>query len=542
MNFIKLILPFQWIAGISLISLAIYLIQFRNTKIAKNLIVFFLLTSLWCIGSALVLEIPGLTSKIFINRIKLISAILLPTSILFLSIKMNQEIILNKMQSFLIILFPSFFILVVVSPWHDLFITKYELLLVSNVVLLKFENGMLFFLHNIFARIYVIASLYLIYTGSVRTHHFHKKTAWLLLISILIPFLIDSIGVFFFAEIRYLQLVPISLALTAGLMTYMLFIHGSVDLVPLGRSMVVSSLSEPCLMWDKNGKLIDCNDSAIEALNISKDLKKAKNYDYLKHNEKEIKIKSSIFNIKHEAITDGKGQPLGSFSILQDQTKIFEDNEIKTKLMSVLSHDVHGHIGQMVYLTETMLLDRDKLDFDQSIKLSEGIYLLSKDLNLFMGDIIEWSREQYNGWKVKPESVLISEKIQGICHYMNSLAKYKNIKIVNEVDKKLIVTSDSSMLEIILRNLIYNSVKHSPNGSEIKIDNDKNRIIILNKGECFDVDRVNLYFYDDKIEHSSLGTQGLGYRLCKEFAKKLNIQIRLRWSGDMLATEIFLKL
>lgn len=533
MSLMHLIQPFQWLAGIILISLAVYVAQFRTERLARSLMIFFILTAVWCICAALLFEYPELQTKILVNRIKLLAAVFLPYSILLLALTFTDDKKINSKVTHLGMVIPIFIALVVLSPWHELVITNYGIVTLGGVEFLSFENGKLFFIHNLAARTFIIIALFLIYTRSKTAHIFHRKSAWLLVISILVPFLIDSAAVYFNQNLRYLQIVPLSLAFTALVNTYSLVFHGAISIIPFGRSEVVTSLRDPCLMWDRFGHLIDCNDSAIDLLAIPQDLKSAPAFDYLKENNMEVILANErIYRVRCENILNRKQKLIGSYSVLQDVTdikKIQEQleqvNQLKTNLVGVLGHDVHGHIAQMVYLAETLSIDKDKISKDQEKELIDGLYFLSKDLNLFMGDIVKWSKDQFEGWQIKNQKIPVRSMVETIERYMRSLANFKNIKLSNKIDSSLEIISDPKMLEIILRNLIYNAVKHSPIDSEIMIYADDDTLRIINIGRLSNVDNLNNYFKSTERGSEALGSEGLGYRICKEFAAHLPLTI-----------------
>jgi hypothetical protein len=429
MNLIALINPIQWASGIILLFLAGYVFRFRELILSRALFIFLLLTSLWCLLSALTNLAGDINLKILLNRFRLLAPLLLPTSIFYLSVTLNGDIKISRFLKFIIISVPCFFSILILSPWHQLFITDYEIFKLGPLMILKFHNGAFFFIHNWISRILVLVSLFMIGSGSKSLHSFHRKTRWIIIGSILIPFLVDSMAVIYFENFRYLQLVPVSLGITSIFIVYALFIHGSLRVIPYARSQIVSFIKDPCLMWNIEGKLVDCNLSATRLFNINNTLS---DFEQKTLNSK-INIKNEYdsndgrtFTIQNQDVRDENGSFIGSFSLFNEITsqKAIEQelknlNSIKTNILSVLSHDLVGHIGQLGFLAETLKTEHKKLSYAEQEALSGGIFNLTKDLGVFVNDLLEWSKRQYSDWTINNEEIRVSVFNSGKHRFLN---------------------------------------------------------------------------------------------------------------------------
>jgi two-component system, sensor histidine kinase and response regulator len=110
-------------------------------------------------------------------------------------------------------------------------------------------------------------------------------------------------------------------------------------------------------------------------------------------------------------------------------------------------------------------------------------------------------------------------------------AARKKISLQNTVEKNYTVNADKFMIETVLRNLVSNAIKFTPQGGVIKIkvdeENDDNLIIIVeDDGVGIKEDIIEKLFRIDshittKGTDKEKGT-GLGLILCKEFIEKHN--------------------
>lgn len=113
------------------------------------------------------------------------------------------------------------------------------------------------------------------------------------------------------------------------------------------------------------------------------------------------------------------------------------------------------------------------------------------------------------------------------------MATQKNIRFVNETDDFLMVNADENMLMLVIRNLINNAIKFTPEGGEIKIQATPKRryirISIADTGTGMSPEQITkILMKDENIsETGTLGEKGsgLGLLLCKEFIEKHNCRM-----------------
>lgn len=531
----------QSFVGVLLLLLGVYTLRYNDRKVSKTLFWFLILTSFWCIFSVLINKSNDLEMKIFLNRIKFFAPLFLPTVILSLGFDLNNEVKVKKSYFYI----PAcFFAFVMMSPWHELIVRDYSLTDIGGTDVLIYKYGPVYLIHNILSRLFCLASFIIIIKGISGRHRYQKVTGWVIVAAIALPFLVDTIGVNFYPLFRDLQLVPISLGFTGVLITYVLFIHGSLDILPYARSSIVSSLSEACLMWDYRGALVDSNPSGVELFNIPSDIRKfnSDDFPYLKTNDHEVIWKDGrFFQVKYEKIFDKENRSNGSYTLMRDVTKIKQAeevlvkmNQVKTNILGVLSHDLCGHAGQLSLMTELLMLGKEELSDKEKTELAEGAFSLSKDLTFFLSNLLEWSKDQFNGWEIRQSPIETSQLIDETWIFLSKIAILKKQNMINNIKSGVRLSSDIKMLEIILRNLIYNSIKHSPNESLIIIEGGEKEIRITNTGDMTDrdIDSVNIYFSDSK-SNQAYG-YGLGHKICKEFSLALGVIIEAKKKEDKI--------
>ena len=155
-----------------------------------------------------------------------------------------------------------------------------------------------------------------------------------------------------------------------------------------------------------------------------------------------------------------------------------------------------------------------------------------KDLNYtttLMENLLQWAKCQMQTLEVSLNSVNVRDVANEVFGHLKSQAELKNIRLVNNIRKNALVLAQEDMIQLVLRNLVSNAIKFTPeNGCvQIGIENGSDIIEVFVKDSGIGLSASNL----DKISHNEYFTTrgtssekgtGLGLMLCKEFLAKNN--------------------
>ncbi len=221
---------------------------------------------------------------------------------------------------------------------------------------------------------------------------------------------------------------------------------------------------------------------------------------------KELKAKKDKLEIQEVALTDS--------------------NETKTKLFSIIGHDLRGPIGALQGLLQ-MYTDGEmsKSEFFEFLpKLKNDVDHIYFTLN----NLLSWGNSQMNGSKIKPSVVTLESLVDENINLLSEVAESKSIKIVSELTGHTMVWSDSNQIDIVIRNLISNALKFTPDNGMITINarekEDLWEVSIRDTGVGMDKMTVEKLFKKN-ANVSTYGTNnekgtGLGLSLCKEMVEK----------------------
>ncbi|MDR0661298.1 MAG: tetratricopeptide repeat protein [Prevotellaceae bacterium] len=146
--------------------------------------------------------------------------------------------------------------------------------------------------------------------------------------------------------------------------------------------------------------------------------------------------------------------------------KLKDENIIRTKLLSVISHDLRSPLSSVHLMVQ--LLKTNAFSPEQA-----SIYLTNLDDSLrntfaLLDNILYWAKSQLNGIKATPEVFNISHILDENTLLIESGLKTKNIRLVNNVGE-VEVYADREITKMVLRNILSNALKFTPVDGKITV-------------------------------------------------------------------------
>jgi two-component system, sensor histidine kinase and response regulator len=232
--------------------------------------------------------------------------------------------------------------------------------------------------------------------------------------------------------------------------------------------------------------------------------------------------------LKNLAIEQQKEEILSQAETLQQL------NTLKSKLFSVISHDLRGPMATLHSLLD--LLSRKKLSPEEFISVAEK---LKNNLDLTqrtLENLLNWSLSQMEGMRTESRVINMKAMIVEACALMKEVAGRKNIQIIMETEDELQVTADSDQLQLILRNLIHNAIKFSKPDQQVFISASREAdycvISVSDSGIGMTKEEIETVL-GSRNHFSKVGTlqekgTGLGLLLCQEFIKMNGGEMNIR--------------
>ena len=216
-------------------------------------------------------------------------------------------------------------------------------------------------------------------------------------------------------------------------------------------------------------------------------------------------------------------------SLILSEENLQNANTTKEQLIAMMSHDLLNPITAITNYQNILEKDIDKLTEaeikDAFFKIGNSI----KPMHGLLGSMLYWVMLQKNNIQTKIDLVLVHKIINEANDLYKIPASMRNIAIHNNLDAALSpIHTDENMLRFIIRNVLNNAIKFSPNNGQIQINFSQNNIAqiitIQDNGTGIQPEVLAQLNNTKTITHSSKET-GLGLAVSKEFARLLNVSI-----------------
>jgi len=205
-----------------------------------------------------------------------------------------------------------------------------------------------------------------------------------------------------------------------------------------------------------------------------------------------------------------------------------ELNATKDKFFSIISHDLKGPLNSLTSFSSLLINHTESLSKEEIKMFAKDFDKSLKNLFSLLENLLEWSRSQTGNIEFTPESFDLGWLLLENMDLLKAQAQQKRITLINANEHSVFVRAHKNSISTVIRNLISNAVKFTPEDGRITLDlhqNGKDVIVsVTDTGVGMSEDIINKLFRIDS-KHSTKGTAnekgtGLGLILCKEFVEK----------------------
>ncbi len=286
--------------------------------------------------------------------------------------------------------------------------------------------------------------------------------------------------------------------------------------------LAVSPCSDHCSLFDNNIPKPATNVECKLRRKDEKTITISKNVDYIKDPTGEI-----IGGI--ESFIDISERKEYEEKIREINLQLEESNKSKDKFFSIIAHDLRNPFVTLLGFTEMMIEDYFDFTDEEKISYLKDMQKTSKASHELLDNLLQWSRSQTGRIDFEPKQINLIDVVLENYQLLKKSADLKNIKLHVLVDDNVILYADENMITTILRNLLTNAIKFTPqNGSITVASNDLNKdtvqVSVIDTGIGIEPERIDKIFRIAETS-STEGTEGekgsgLGLILSKEFVEK----------------------
>ncbi len=255
-----------------------------------------------------------------------------------------------------------------------------------------------------------------------------------------------------------------------------------------------------------------------------------KEKDEQKHITKQAQAQQNLYLLVTSFLLLLLGVGAWAFRKLRKQQKeLVSTNQVKNRLFSIIAHDLRGMIIPFQRSGKILKYHIEKGNHEKTIELSQSLEQNSESLSNMLDNLLNWSLEQMNGYKMNSQTISINEELTEIISSYNQQAIYKKTNIELKYEKDFSVNFDKGAFHVIFRNLIGNALKYTEEGNiwiEFKNENDLFLCSVIDTGIGISKSKLeNIFNLEER--KSTKGTRGekgtgLGLNLAYRFIKMHN--------------------
>jgi signal transduction histidine kinase len=234
--------------------------------------------------------------------------------------------------------------------------------------------------------------------------------------------------------------------------------------------------------------------------------------------------------------TAAEFQRMRSKEILKEQARhLASVNNVKDKLLSVISHDLINPMQTVMGFTEMLRSKIGKYSKEKIVERVEMIDNSIKNIYYILENLNDWSSIFREKIKAIPENFELRELVDDNLGLFKYIIDLKAIEVNIKLDQCAVINTDKHMLGSIFRNLLANAIKFTPKGGKISIRCQSCRkditLFIEDNGIGMaheDIDRFLKLDHDlQDLQLYGSKTGGLGLILSRYFAEKINCKLNI---------------
>ncbi len=233
-----------------------------------------------------------------------------------------------------------------------------------------------------------------------------------------------------------------------------------------------------------------------------------------------------------EAHTIGRRPSGNAVIVLRDVTRVRMLETVRRDFVANVSHELRTPAAVIQANSET-LLDGALEDEASAKRFVAAIHRHSTRLSALLSDLLDISRLEAGQVTLCAEDVSIDEVTQSVVDAVCEPAEKRQVSLSRDFSHDVVVAADRKAVEQVLRNLVENAVKYTPDGGEVAIRFARKghfgRIEVDDNGPGIEPshrDRVFERFYRvDPGRSRDRGGTGLGLSIAKHLTTAMGGEI-----------------
>ena len=517
--------PAGWwlVAGSVLVTVAIVVVwRRRDTATIVGLLAVLAGAVLWSVCSALELSAGDLAGREYWGDLKYIGVVLLPPAYLAFVLQCSGHTRWPRWAGPALAVEPlAVLLLLAASATHDL--VRFYPAEASITTALAAEAGPLFWPHLIYNTALVWAATALLVVALSRMSGLYRRQSAILVAAILLPILLNLLFNLRVGPFRQVDLTPFAFVLTTAVLVWGVYQFSLLDLRPVARSQIFRTISDPVLVLDPEGRVLDANPAAgrlvdrptaeivgqpvAELLPSWSTTVAAAMAAGVDQANEEVTRDGRIYDLAISALPERQRQPGGHLVVARDVTerrqveerlcaalnheRVATDrlavalereraalereraaaehlrtlDELKSGFLQAVSHDLRTPLASVLGISLTLQRGRDRLTEADTEDLIGRLIANARKLDRILTGLLDLDRLDRGIVELRREPVELDRLVAGVVSEARD-----ELLDAHPVSLELLpvqVLADAAKVERIVENLLANAARHTDPGTPI---------------------------------------------------------------------------
>jgi signal transduction histidine kinase len=495
--------PGLLVAGAVLVTAAIvHVWRPRSTTTIAGLLAVLAGAVVWSVCSALELSADDLAGRESWGDLKYVGVCLLPPAYLAFVLQCGGRTRWPRWLGPVLALEPvAVLVLLSFGATHDL--VRYYPAISGAAASEVAEAGPLFWPHLIYNTAIIWAGTALLVVTLSRMSGLQRSQSSLLVAAILLPIILNLLFNLRVEPFRQVDLTPFAFVLTTAVLVWGVYQFSLLDLRPVARSEIFRTISDPVLVLDPGGRVLDANPAAGRLVGRPVNQVVGRPVAELLpawDEGLEITLDGHIYDLAISALPERQRQPGGHLVVARDVTerrqveerlcaalnheRVATDrlavalereraaaehlralDEQKSAFLQAVSHDLRTPLASVLGISLTLQRSRGRLPEGETADLLGRLAVNARKLDRILTGLLDLDRLDRGIVELRRERVDLAKLVAGVVSEAG-----EELLEAHPVSLELApaqVLADAVKVERIVENLLANAARHTDPGTPI---------------------------------------------------------------------------
>jgi len=519
------------VAGAVLVTVAIVFVWRRRSAASIASLLAVLAGAVWwSVCSALELSAGDLAGREYWGDLKYVGVVLLPPAYLAFVLQCSGHTRWPRWLGPALALEPlAVLLLLAAAATHDL--VRYYPPGATLATAQAAEAGPLFWPHLLYNNAIIWTGTILLIVTLSRMSRLYRGQSLLLVGAILLPIMLNLLFNLRVEPFRQVDLTPFAFVLTTAVLVWGVYQLSLLDLRPVARSQIFRTISDPVLVLDPDGRVLDANPAAGRLAGLPlpevvgqpvgqllptwKETVAAAMAAGTEQATEEVTRDGRIYDLAISALPERQRQPGGHLVVARDVTErrqveeklcaalnaelVATDrlavaldreraaaehlrtlDELKSGFLQAVSHDLRTPLASVLGISLTLQRGRGRLDPADTEDLLGRLAANARRLDRILTGLLDLDKLDRGIVELRREPVDLAGLVAGV------VSEASDELGAHPVSLELLpiqVLADAAKVERVVENLLANAARHTDPGTPIWV-----RVAPLDRGALLCVD------------------------------------------------------